>query len=424
MVRTFIESGVLLALAGILVGEFLVEGWLVPIEVSSGSMATTLLGPHRLVRCPDCGMTFYCDAQGAPDPAAAVCPNCGRRGLEFQPGIFPGDRLLIDRAVYEARRPRRWEVVLFHCPGHAGDYCIKRVVGLPGESIAIRRGDVYVNGAITRRSLAQQRGMAVLVYDTAWKAGPDNLPHRWSAPAGSRWTSSANGWQCPPGLPGIDWLTYVHWRRSAGNPPTIAESPVFDEDGYNQTVSRQLNPVTDLMLICRLSATGHGTLRLKARDGREEFQIALDVGSGAIAVARGGRTVETVQAGAGLLDRPTELLLSLIDRQIIVAIGGRQRLCYRYEPPARPVRTTSKPFAIGDSGLDVRISRLQIWRDVYYTPPPGGGPAPTRRLAGDEFYILGDNSPISRDSRPWTGGDVLHGKLVVGRLLRRFRRGP
>ena len=53
---------------------------------------------------------------------------------------------------------------------------MKRVVGLPGETIEIRGGDVYVNGAIARKSLAQQREMAVLVHDTAWVGGQHDLP--------------------------------------------------------------------------------------------------------------------------------------------------------------------------------------------------------------------------------------------------------
>src|SRR5271157_5959570 len=81
VLRRLVEAGVLLGIAGIVSNAFLVEGWLVPIVVSSGSMATTLLGPHRVARCPDCGMEIVCDAQSASQATAAMCPNCGRRGI-------------------------------------------------------------------------------------------------------------------------------------------------------------------------------------------------------------------------------------------------------------------------------------------------------------------------------------------------------
>ena len=44
---------------------------------------------------------------------------------------------------------------------------MKRVVGLPGESVEIRDGDVLINGRVARKSLVQQRNLRVLVYDQA-----------------------------------------------------------------------------------------------------------------------------------------------------------------------------------------------------------------------------------------------------------------
>ena len=81
-VRWAVEAAVLLAIAGVMTSEFLVEGWVAPIVVSSGSMATTLLGPHRSARCPDCGLEFVYDAEASVDAGSVTCPNCGRRGIE------------------------------------------------------------------------------------------------------------------------------------------------------------------------------------------------------------------------------------------------------------------------------------------------------------------------------------------------------
>ncbi|HEV2968345.1 MAG TPA: signal peptidase I [Pirellulales bacterium] len=420
--RWIIEASVLLSIAGIMAKEFFLEGWPAPIVVSSGSMATTYLGPHRVTRCPDCGMEFACDAVGSRDNASATCPNCGRGGIELAPDIIAGDRLLIDRSTFAWRAPRRWEVALFRCPERASDYCIKRIVGLPGEAIEIRDGDVYVDGSIARKPLDRQREMAILVHDTAWSSAASDLPNRWSAQPDSGWQIVDGGWQCKLRSPSINWLNYVHWRRTAGGPLTIGEAPIRDEDGYNQTTSRQLNDVTDLMLVCQLSASGKGTLQLKARDGREEFQVSILPATGAIALARNGREVQSIQAVAGLLDWPTEVVLSLIDQQVVLAIGGRTELIYPYVPPSSDLHASSQPFSIGASGLEILISRLQIWRDVYYTRPIRSANSTICHLGPDEYFVLGDNSPISRDSRPWTGGEVLRDSLLVGRPLSVFRR--
>jgi len=71
---------------------------------------------------------------------------------------------------------------------------VKRVVGLPGERIAIRRGDIYVDGRIARKTLPQFRDTAVLVYDSGFEPPRTRgLPARWRAAAGSSWTRVPQG---------------------------------------------------------------------------------------------------------------------------------------------------------------------------------------------------------------------------------------
>jgi signal peptidase I len=408
------------AIAAAMTSEFLVDGWFTPIVVSSGSMAPALSGPHREVRCPDCGMKIDCDADPSFTAGTVTCPNCGRRGIPLDSQIVAGDRLFVDRATFAVRSPRRWEVALFRCPEQAAECCVKRIVGLPGETVEIRGGDVFIDGAIARKSLDQQRSMAVLVHDTAWTGDKSDLPSRWSPQPADGWQTVGPGFRSTSDGPGIHWLIYTHWRRGPGNAATIEESPVFDEDGYNPTVSRPLNSVTDLMLAARLSAFGGGTLFLKANDGHETYQIAIEPATGKIALARGENVLRSIQTAPGLLDQPTELILSLIDRQILLAIGGRERLAFPIPATDQPLRPTSTPLAIGNRGLTVEVSRLQLCRDVYYTSPRTGKTNPAARLGPGEFFVLGDNSPISRDSRSWTGGEPLPAALLIGRPLRLF----
>ena len=300
---------------------------------------------------------------------------------------------------------------------------MKRIVGLPGETIDIRGGDVYVDGAIARKSLAQQRAMAVLVHDTAWVAQIRDLRDRWSPQTTRGWQRTGDGWRSVSQTAKVQWLDYIHWRRTTTSlPSAIEESPILDEDGYNQAVSRQLNRVTDLMLVCKLSAVGNGTLLVKANDGREIFQVSVAPAIGVITLARSDREVISVQAAAGILREPTELTISLIDQQLVVAIGSREEVVYEYEPLDTAIQANLAPFSIGASDLDVQVSRLQIYRDIYYTPAARASDSKSCRLGADEYYVLGDNSPISRDSRPWMGGEIVRGSLSVGRPLALFRR--
>ncbi len=62
------------------------------------------------------------------------------------PGIVPG-QVLITRAGHYARHaPQRGDVVTLLVPGHEGQVWLQRVIGLPGETIAIRDGVVHIDG--------------------------------------------------------------------------------------------------------------------------------------------------------------------------------------------------------------------------------------------------------------------------------------
>lgn len=65
-------------------------------------------------------------------------------GPSMQPNFHNGQRLLVNKAVYKFYEPERGDVVIFHPPNNMqGDY-IKRIIGLPGESVKIIGGTVYI----------------------------------------------------------------------------------------------------------------------------------------------------------------------------------------------------------------------------------------------------------------------------------------
>lgn len=65
--------------------------------------------------------------------------------------ITNGDKVLTEKISYRFRQPRRWEIVTFH--NDEGLQIMKRVVGLPGETIALKDKQIFVNDvALTRPS--------------------------------------------------------------------------------------------------------------------------------------------------------------------------------------------------------------------------------------------------------------------------------
>lgn len=60
--------------------------------------------------------------------------------------IMPGDRLIGNRLAYLKEGPERGDVVIFHYPDHEEDLYVKRVIGLPGETVDIVDGRIYIDG--------------------------------------------------------------------------------------------------------------------------------------------------------------------------------------------------------------------------------------------------------------------------------------
>lgn len=199
--REVVETVVFVVILVLLLKAFAAEAFVIP----TGSMAETLYGYQKLVTCPSCTVTFPVNCSNEVDPpdgkspqivTGCTCPNCrqhirlvsparerrqpipgkrtdpdGRPYVEIlDPGWSSGDRVLVGKFLYDplpvlGRKPERLDVVVFKFPGEfdptyswdrevnplvggpqkngvAMNY-IKRLIGLPGETIAISGGDVY-----------------------------------------------------------------------------------------------------------------------------------------------------------------------------------------------------------------------------------------------------------------------------------------
>jgi signal peptidase I len=68
-------------------------------------------------------------------------------GSSMEPGMEDGQRLIINKAVYHFRDPARGDVIILHPPVEPQKEYVKRVIGIPGDTVAIHDGKVYVNGS-------------------------------------------------------------------------------------------------------------------------------------------------------------------------------------------------------------------------------------------------------------------------------------
>ncbi|HPP66962.1 MAG TPA: signal peptidase I [bacterium] len=66
----------------------------------------------------------------------------------MKPTLKIHDRLLANKIIYKIRQPHRWEVIIFRYPENPKVYFVKRLVGLPGETLEIKNGHVYINQVV------------------------------------------------------------------------------------------------------------------------------------------------------------------------------------------------------------------------------------------------------------------------------------
>ena len=73
----------------------------------------------------------------------------------MEPAIIEGSWVISFRLGFNRRAPARFDVVRFEDPGVPGHWILKRIVGLPGEEVVLRSGELFVDGQVVPDSHAR-----------------------------------------------------------------------------------------------------------------------------------------------------------------------------------------------------------------------------------------------------------------------------
>lgn len=548
-IKDTVQSIVIALILAFVFRAYVVEAFVIP----TGSMAPTLLGQHFDVRCAQCGHEFTVGVDPENDEEVrevATMPD-GRRVVRASAGVtrdsvtrscpmchYPnllpkgtryraGDRILVQKFLYSFGQPRRWDVVVFKDPEEPDKNFIKRLVGLPGETLLLLEGNVFVRPAGGEWTIARksdrpdgprvQRSVWQPVYHSAFvplDQGRDLVTRgtggRWNLP----WTPSptdrpwlgeghtvaeerppanprpdtdppASGWDLSRPRTGYRWhgpgsgalrfdiaqqvtgpaglWAYNQYKRGfigderyedmriaatmilpTPQPGATASALAVPAPRLELSTSARLDdPIGRLHhLIARLE--GHGTVSLLSRPVSDGPLPADDAGL---------RTLDRAELGAELFRPgvPARMELWYADEEASVWIDGRRVIRWRVQnltmdqrrqrelpptlpviwlrvflppdppvPPATPDHSASPSSVLAGRGgagpASVLLRDVEVDRDLYHVSPVPGSIGPYRATAFktdrgyvenplflelDHFFVLGDNSPLSHDSRAW-----------------------
>jgi len=432
-----------IALLGIVVVvAWYLQGWQqMRHRIISASMAPHFYGPHVSVICNDCGFPFACGMEAGTCNVQPVCPNCGYTAISPTVNATWGDSISIVPWTTPRAEPQRWETVLYQHSANARELVVKRVVGLPGEQIAIHAGDLFVNGVRPARTLNQFRDSAILIYDGRYCPQRTDAPSRWKLLQNkSHWHITPGKLFFKPTTPrseptwpeliadngSIDWITYKHVDSSPDAIRGGSEASIDDYLPYNQHLPARRHYVTDLMLRCSIKFSGNGWLACSMSHGENVVVAQISLTARKITLITPTGPVESeigLRPQIGVENRETLLEMAVYDRQAVVALNGITIYAVRLDDLNCEKPPITESLRLSAYAATIRITAFQILRDVYYLDS-GGANQPwslPRRLGPEEYFLLGDNPAISLDSRHHFDTWPVQRKLLHGKVLKMNR---
>ncbi len=299
----------------------------------------------------------------------------------------------------------------------SGKPVVKRVVGLPGETVQVSGGDLFID----RHRLAPEtaRPHPVTLFDSDLHEIADHF--EWDSGSWSAPTDTAPTWR-------LD----TRDRDEASNDHLLRWRSSFDDgyllpDGIRVAGTRH---VGDGLVSCEVDvermAGGHGTLRLELRERGDLFRALLDLVGEDVVRARIERhypehSPDAFEPALEILLHPpevlaeatialeaswTRLLFANIDNTLVLEVGDEPALVAEYienRAPAGaavvPGVTVGTQVALGGDGLAASFRSLRIARDTHWISRGDFAVDRPLSLGPSEVFLLGDNSAMSLDGR-------------------------
>ena len=428
--RETVESVVIAFALAFLFKTFQAEAYVIP----TGSMAPTLLGRHKELQCASCRIHFSIGASSEVEQnsgrlikdrriRSTLCPNCRRPLSATDAPVFNGDRIVVNKQVSKFRR---FDVVVFKNPEEGHVNYIKRLVGLPGETIRIRQGNLWARTRdddrwqiLRKNDASVQKDIQLPVYYDQFPARDlleAGCPERWASTGSSAdpdvpdsWQETENAWTADRDARTFTadssdnrwhWLRYRHFvpsvadwrevdnRREIPNVPQ--PSLISDYCGFNvsmQSFDSNAYWVGDLTLNCTIevsSSSESSAIQFALVEGPDIFycQIRLDNGTAELTrinhrTDRDGERPQTLATGKTPVHGSGTWRISFanVDNRLLLWVDGE---LVTFDGPSEtdqnfvdalatlPGSADVAPCGIAVRGGKATVSELLLERDIYY----------------------------------------------------------
>ncbi|KPK76957.1 MAG: hypothetical protein AMJ79_04850 [Phycisphaerae bacterium SM23_30] len=436
-----LESLIIAFILAFVFRAFTVEAFIIP----TGSMADTLRGAHFRLTCRTCGYPFdlsYGDSDNEDIPTVPInlnprrrlrpsdipiCPLCGTQiAPNYTQRVSNGDRILVLKYLYFLSEPEIWDVVVFKNPTDPSQNFIKRLIGRPGDTVEIIDGDVYITQPGEKRKIQRkpdhvQEVLWIPTYHSDYQPPPDAPGRRakeiWDTPFRPR--PQSNAWH-------IDQQNRHFEFGGSDNPEFLQFNgeriKKFSQNflAYNGNHPNSSDPASDLKLAFTLIPGG------------QEGKVIIELGKygrlyrAEVEMNGACRIIDESEDESPLAEdnfdpltagEPISISFANVDHRLELILGEKKLEYIGADEPEEwgfndRSRYRIPTVTLAGQGGAFTLRHAALFRDVHYTNSSNGQIGEGTEgnpftLGEDEFFVLGDNSPQSHDSRFWDPPDPL-----------------